>query len=187
MYEDATFASQLQLHGDIKRLCKQRARRSETSQKRNCICARKGSVDSCLGSRLGMGFSVCSSARRGLADSGETDKQEAAQKNRCTVMVAAVAGAASSNSVDVRFVLALWSTESNSQGLFVELECLNAHFSLPNRTVANSLQSDGDWRDIAFFSFTQPVRRQNNLKNTERTGESNIKFTQRNFSHGPRN
>lgn len=30
--------------------------------------------------------------RRGLADSCETDRQEAAQRNRCTVMVAVVVG-----------------------------------------------------------------------------------------------
>lgn len=36
---------------------------------------------------------MCSSSvRRGLADSCETDRQEAAQRNRCTVMVAAVVG-----------------------------------------------------------------------------------------------
>lgn len=40
---------------------------------------------------------MCSSVRKGLADSCETDKQEAAQRNRCTVMVAVVVGAASSS------------------------------------------------------------------------------------------
>lgn len=35
---------------------------------------------------------LCSFGRRGSADSCKTDRQEAAQRNRCTVMVAAVMG-----------------------------------------------------------------------------------------------
>lgn len=126
---------------------------------------------------------MCSSVSRGLADSCETDKQAAAQRNRCTVMVAAaVGGCISTNLSTVRFFANSLTTKSKQTIL------IRGHELKPIcKNYFNKLQKSNNSRSRVSWIYSVVI--QNILKQTNNLSQHQVSPIRNSskLNHGVRN